>query len=401
MGHDRDNTESLGRQLTRRLGRSLSTLQDLADDHPLATELAAELTRGSPQAVEVLGQLQRLLSVVHIRQMSGLLQVESCSVAVVGPVNAGKSTLLNAFAGRDVAQVGATPGTTKRAESHSALGFEMVDTPGADEVAGDERRTAAMDEVEKAGVVIALFDASRGITSSDRQVFDLVVEILQRRAAKEESAEGALTPADLVERGRLVVVVNKSDMIPRDEREDVKKRAASDPGIPSTFVLPVSALKRRGLDRVAQRMVDASPGMVEALVEIMPSYAEEIAGQLVHRYSVAAATLALTPIPGPDVFPLTALQLAMVIRLSRIYGHRLTWKRSREMLPAVAAGFGWRELFRQIAKLVPVSGWAVSSGIAYAGTYATGRAAQHFLRTGSKPTPEQIEAWRREAREQR
>ena len=397
MSERNEHHESLAVRLKKHVERSWRTLADLAEDHPIVTELASELARGSPQASEVLAQLRQLVSVTHMRQLAGLLQVEPCSVVVAGPVNAGKSTLLNVLAGATLAEVGAMPGTTTEPCAHDVLGFRMIDTPGADEVAGEERKQAALAEVEHAAVTVVLLDASRGVTAADRGVFDLVAAAVRHGIGGRD--EAACSPLDLLEQGKVIVALNKMDMCPRDERAAVRRRAAADLGITPAHVVPISALKRSGLDRLVKRMVDAAPGMVEALVEVMPTYADDLAGQLIHRYSLAAATLALAPIPGPDVLPLTALQLALVIRLARIYGHRLTWKRSREVLPAVAAGLGWRELFRQVARIVPISGWAVSSGIAYAGTYTTGRAAQHLLRTGRKPTPEQIARWRADARE--
>jgi GTP-binding protein Era len=139
--------------------------------------------------------------------------------------------------------------------------------------------------------------------------------------------------------------------------------------------------------------------MTEALARVMPAFTDQLAGQLILRYSTTAATVALAPIPVAHVIPLTALQLALVIRLARLYGHDLSWRRSREVVPALAAGVGWRELFRQVARLVPVAGWALNGGIAFVGTYATGRAAQHLLRTGARPSPEELETYRREGKE--
>jgi GTP-binding protein Era len=385
--------------MSQRLSRTRSTLADLVEDSPFLSELGGELMRGSPQAREVLGQLRQIVSVVHLRQMAGLLQVEPCSVVVAGPVNAGKSTLLNVLAGRTMAKVAATPGTTTEPEGYDALGFLLIDTPGADEVSGEARRVAALGAIEEAGVVILLLDGSRGITRSDREMFDQVIDLVRRREAPrgEEPGGMTLTPTGLLERRRLVVALNKMDMVPRDEREQVRLRAASDLGLPAVHLLALSARKRRGLNRLVSALVDGAPGMVEALAEVMPEFIDDLAGRLIHRYAMAAATVALTPMPASDVLPLTALQLAMVVRLSKIYGRGLSWKRSREVIPAMAAGVGWRELFRQVAKLVPISGWALSSGIAYAGTYATGRGAQYLLRTGQRPSEVQLARWRAEA----
>lgn len=360
---------------------------------------------GVPDGIEVLRRLQRLVSVSHLRAAADLLQVEPCAVAIVGPVNVGKSTLLNALAGRRLAKVSATPGTTVAPERHDALGFTLIDTPGGDEVAGEERRRLALGAVDEAGITVFLFDATRGVTSSDRAVFDRVVERMLDRAKVGAAAAwpgGAVpkTVAGLLKTRRLIVGVNKLDAVARAERDAVIRRVADDAGLAVDDVLGISARRRWELDGLARRMVDGAPAMAEALARVMPAFADQLARQLVLRYATTAATVALAPIPFSHVIPLTALQLALVVRLARLYGHEMSWRRSREVVPALAAGVGWRELFRQVVRLVPVAGWALNAGIAFAGTYATGRAAQHLLQTGVRPTREELETWRTEGQEE-
>jgi GTP-binding protein Era len=376
----------------RGVGESYRALRRAAGDQRLVDRIVSEVDRLSPESARTLRQLDRLATVDHLRAMESLLGLAvPCSVAIVGPVNSGKSTLANALAGRRVAAVAATPGTTRVPERHDALGLGLVDTPGADEVAGEERRRLALGEVDRAGLVLVVLDAARGVTLSDRDVFDAVVDRLA-------GGPGARTDAaTLADSGRLVVCLNKMDLVPRRERDEVRRRAARDLRLAADHVLAVSALKERGLDALARQLVASAPAMAEALAEAMPAYVDDLAAGLITRHAAVAATVALAPVPGPDVLPLTAIQALLVVRLARLYGREMSWKRSGEVLPAVAAGLGFRELFRQAAKLFPGPGWALSGGIAYAGTVATGKAAQHLLKTGAPPSFRQLVAWRREA----
>ena len=398
------DAKKLPEKLKRSIRRSARFIAGLVEDKRLMQLLEREIFVGNKHATAVLKQLKRLVSVSHLRGMADLLRVEPCAVSIVGPVNVGKSTLLNTLAGEKLAEVSAIPGTTTEPHSYEAMGFVLIDTPGADELSGETRRELALASVDESGITVFLLDATRGVNTSDKAVFDAVVSriLAKERADLDGLAKGeAYTLKGLVTRRRLIVGLNKLDAVPRAERDQVKRRASIDIGLGDETVIGISALKRRGLDEMARRMVDGAPAMAEALAEAMPAYSNQLAAQLILRYSTAAATVALTPIPFSHVIPLTVLQLALVIRLARLYGHDLSWKRSREVVPAIAAGIGWREVFRQVVKLIPVAGWAINSGFAFAGTYATGKAAQYMLKTGKKPSEDQVETWKNEGRERR
>jgi uncharacterized protein (DUF697 family) len=72
----------------------------------------------------------------------------------------------------------------------------------------------------------------------------------------------------------------------------------------------------------------------------------------------------------------------MVLRLAAAYGERIDRERAVELLAVLGAGFGLRAAARQALAFVPVAGWAVKGGIAYAGTRALGRAAIAYFERG-------------------
>src|SRR3546814_747258 len=75
-------------------------------------------------------------------------------VVLAGPPNAGKSTLLNALAGRDVAIVSPIAGTTRdRIETPVAINgvpFLFIDTAGLREKGGDEIEGIGIDLAQRA-----------------------------------------------------------------------------------------------------------------------------------------------------------------------------------------------------------------------------------------------------------
>ncbi len=127
------------------------------------------------------------------------LIISGCTIALVGPPNTGKSTLLNTLAGREKAIVTDLPGTTRdwvSAEIHiPPLAATLIDTAGFDSVL-----SAAADSIDQA--------AQRKSTEILARA-DLVLLVLDR-----SRPAGQIAP-DLVNRlsgRRTIVVLNKSDL---------------------------------------------------------------------------------------------------------------------------------------------------------------------------------------------
>jgi tRNA modification GTPase len=159
---------------------------------------------------------------------------EGFQIAVVGPPNAGKSSLVNALARREAAIVAATAGTTRDVvEVHLDLGGYpaiLADTAGLREAA---------EEIEAEGVRRALARA---------EAADLRLVVLDAAAWPEIPAEARRLMDD-----RAVVVVNKCDLRPAlvplsDERP----------------VVPVSVLTGAGMDGLLRHLHDILDARVEA-----------------------------------------------------------------------------------------------------------------------------------------
>jgi small GTP-binding protein len=134
------------------------------------------------------------------------------SICLVGAVNTGKSTLLNALAGGERVLSDATPGTTRDAVSEfldlGGYAVECVDTAGFG--AGQSALDARAEErtrcrIAGADAVFLLLDASRPLSEADRAAA-LAVRAC-RNAASGESA----------------LVYNKCDLPPRLNREEARE----------------------------------------------------------------------------------------------------------------------------------------------------------------------------------
>lgn len=292
-------------------------------------------------------------------------------VAIVGPANAGKSTLYNQLIRQsaDRALVSAVPGTTREPQRAEAGLFLVIDTPGADAVGavGEQEREKALAAAKEADVLVAMFDASHGIRSPEAALFK-ALQALDRP---------------------MVVVLNKIDLVGR-ERASVIGRAAAALGISSEQVIPLSALKGEGIARVLRAVAKTEPGIAAAIGEALPEYRWDLAQVAIARAASTAAVIALTPLPFLDFFPLVGVQAAMVIGIARIYQERITLARARELIAAFGLGLLGRTLFYEISKLGGPPAWLVGAAVAAGTTAAIGYGATVWFERGVKVSGETL-----------
>ena len=136
---------------------------------------------------------------------------------------------------------------------------------------------------------------------------------------------------------------------------------------------------------VAARLGEAGTGLAARL----PVLREPLCRELIESFARKNGILAVAIfVPGADFPVLTLNQIRLVLRLGAAYGVEIDQQRLPEVLATVAAGFGLRAAARQLLGAIPIAGWAVKGGIAYAGTRALGEAAmRYFQNVAENKTP--------------
>ncbi|MDI3256697.1 MAG: tRNA uridine-5-carboxymethylaminomethyl(34) synthesis GTPase MnmE [Kyrpidia sp.] len=182
---------------------------------------------------------------VVVREIDGLLRQaqtgrlirDGVRTAIVGKPNVGKSSLLNALAGRERAIVTEIPGTTRDVLDEfiqiRGVPFQVLDTAGIRETEDVVERIGVQRSrqwVEEADLVLLVLDGSRDLEEVD-------LELLER--TKERPA---------------LLVVNKSDL-PR--RMEIRRLFA---WVPRERVMEVAARTGAGVDELARRMVRTALG---------------------------------------------------------------------------------------------------------------------------------------------
>jgi uncharacterized protein (DUF697 family)/predicted GTPase len=91
-------------------------------------------------------------------------------------------------------------------------------------------------------------------------------------------------------------------------------------------------------------------------------------------YSSTAATAGAVPIPFADLFILPGIQTRMVTHLAALYGQPMSAARFKEVAASLGLGVLARQAVREVVKFIPYVGSVAGAAVAWASTYALGRA---------------------------
>jgi tRNA modification GTPase len=173
---------SAGRSLSGAFSREVHALRDAL----IHLRMLVEATLDFPeedidflQKADAAGQLAALqaqLAAVQQRARQGALLREGIKVVIAGQPNAGKSSLLNALAGAELAIVSAVPGTTRDVVSQTiqiqGVPLHVADTAGLRESSDEVEQIGvarAWGQIESADAVLFLHDLTRADSAAYAQ----------------------------------------------------------------------------------------------------------------------------------------------------------------------------------------------------------------------------------------
>ncbi len=239
------STEAAARSATRSLSGAFSQEIHTLRDALIHLRMLVEATLDFPEeeidflkkadAHGQLSKLQQTLSDVQQRARQGALLREGIKVVIAGQPNAGKSSLLNALAGAELAIVTPIAGTTRDKVQQTiqieGVPVHVIDTAGLRE---------SLDEVEKIGIERA-WDA---IESADAVLFlhDLTRMNAPDYIAGEATISGILA-TKLIKRVPVIDIWNKADA-----------SVAQQPG----EGLTLSAKTGAGLDALRRKLLEVA-----------------------------------------------------------------------------------------------------------------------------------------------
>lgn len=171
------------------------------------------------------------------------------TIALLGPPNAGKSTLMNQYLGQKVAIVSPRPQTTRNRISGIYTTDEaqivFLDTPGIHQLRGKMNRfllESAWSALASSDAVVVLIDAA--LYSAKPHLLDKEIKPLVKPVS---------------ETGRPVIVaVNKIDRV-KDKPTMLPVMARLNELWPEAEFVPISALRGQGTDELMERILDHTP----------------------------------------------------------------------------------------------------------------------------------------------
>ncbi|HEY7688385.1 MAG TPA: DUF697 domain-containing protein, partial [Dongiaceae bacterium] len=388
--------------------------RELADN--LAT--SREYARGGEAAAELRKTIETAVAELEAKRDSRQLEI-----VAFGTISGGKSSLLNALAGRTVFRTHVVGGTTaQRSEipwpAVTADRVVLVDTPGLAEVRGESRAAEAAAAAKNADLVLFVVDGP--LKAYERELVEALAAMEKRIIVclnKEdwydaeqrdellrqigEQVTPAVHPADVVAvrshpamRQRVHVLAGGAEQI-----EDV----AVEPDISPLAARMMAIVKRDGSELLLANLLLQSRGLVDEAKQRVLAALDVRAEEIVGKYMWAAGGVAaVNPIPLLDLAGGSAVTVKMVLDLAAVYKQPIDADTIVTLLgqlgknlvamvgtsvasPALAAGIA--SILKTVPGIGTIAGGAIQGLVQALVTRWIGRVFCEYFRREMRPPP--------------
>ena len=375
------------------------SLRDLVHDPRIPPEVREALAEDYAQVTAMLEKLDQ----GHIH------------VAAFGRVSVGKSATLNALLGARHFSTSPLHGETKasqmgRWEEFDAGGIFLIDTPGLNEVEGEERERLAHQVAARSDLVLFVVDGD--LTDTEIRALRVLLE-MQRptiivfnkvdrytsadrdliRSAIARHTQGFIDPRNIVcisalPAERLVISVDAQGQETQALRQDP-------PDLKELKGRLWELLETEGKTLAALNASLFASDLSDQVARRILQVKRKLGQRLVRSYCIGkGVAVALNPIPVADLLAALAVDVAMVVHLSRLYGLPLSRREAGSLIKVIATqltllmGTVWAvNLISSALKLGTGGLSTVLTGtaqgaVAYYSTYVVGQAAETYLAQG-------------------
>ncbi|MEQ1932794.1 MAG: GTP-binding protein [Fimbriimonadaceae bacterium] len=327
---------------------------------------------------------ERAAAVAELKSLESMaekLRAGRVEIVVFGEINVGKSSLINAILGEAVNEVSIKGGMTRlikgtewRGCGYQVQGFDqstvtITDTPGINEVKGEERARIARAATERADLILFVtdsdlneieFEALRSLSGTHKPI------ILVFNQVDKYSADQRKRLLEVLRDERLPGIIHRDDIVETsadpfekeyviqsaDGSEHSEKRKPA-PNVVQVKTRILEILHRDGKALLALNAAIFAVDKQDKLVAMRISMRQEAAETTIRGYAAAkAVAVAVNPIPAADIIGGSAVDIAMVLHLAKIYGIEMNLKTARDLVSSILKSAG----------LVLASEWLVHLG---------------------------------------
>jgi small GTP-binding protein len=291
-------------------------------------------------------------------------------VAVFGLVGRGKSSLLNALVGQEVFVAGPTHGVTREVASVEwqlspapdadpetpPTQLLLLDTPGIDEVAGEEREALAQRVAHQADLILFVIvgdisqvelDALLTLREANKPMLLVFNKADQYPPADREAIHAKLSNERL--QGLIspdeIVFVAAAPRLPSPVYEgDVPVRVELQPGPPQVESLIErlqTLIAQDGPAMLALNTLLSADVVNRRIVNQKLRLREREAQDLIWQMTlIKGGTVAINPVMLLDLLGGATVDVTLILRLSRLYGLPMTEAGALDLLRSILVGLG-------------------------------------------------------------
>ena len=406
--------EKLKKKIAIKTGMLKEEAKSSGDQHlDLARESLTKLLDDTRVPLSIRNGLKDEYS--QIRTMLDKLENGHIHIAVFGRVSVGKSSVLNALIGKDVFSTSVLHGETKTVdmqswEEYQDGGVFLLDTPGINEIDGENREEMAHKVAERADLVLFVIDSD--LTDVEMEAFKVVVdtkrpliltvnkadqynekEQLQLRKVIRDRVKGLIAPENIVFTAaspaqQTIIMVDASGI----ERETTRQRPVDIVQLKSRLW---DIIESEGKTLSALNATLFAGTLSEDVAESIIVARKVVAQDIIKMYCISkGVAVAVNPIPLADLAAAAAVDVTMIVHLSRLYGMPITTSEAGELIKTIAAqmillyGAAWATHILSSLLKIGTGGLstlitaAAQGAIAYYSTLVIGKVAETYFAQG-------------------
>ncbi|MFK8052100.1 MAG: DUF697 domain-containing protein [Woeseiaceae bacterium] len=392
-------TDSPVDEESRHLALARESLTELLDDKRLPKALRESLSGDYEQ----------------VRAMLEKLEQGHLHVAAFGRVSTGKSSLLNALVGEPVFAVSPLHGETRQSaiaslDERPAGGIFVIDTPGIDEADGNDREAIAVEVSRRADVILFVIDGD--ITDSEFRALRQVVNagppvlLVLNKADRYSSAELDALRAAVVARCNEFLTADRvvtaaanpasQIVVVRDANGDESEVTRQPtPDLAELRSRLWEILERDGKTLAALNASLFAADLSDKVGQRLVAARSALADDLVRTYCIAkGVAVALNPLPVADLLAAAAIDVGMVVHLSKLFALPLSRNDAGKLVRVISTealalmGTVWAVHFVSSALKVGTGGLSTmltagaQGAVAYYATYVVGQVTRQYLAQG-------------------